>query len=146
MLLAFSGFICIFVSPLLLLMNYLLQSEMTGEITDDCCRGWMGAFLLLVIILFFPDFQSSFSLMFPSDNRPKKKMHCKWNLSTVSRKGNRLCCWNDCRNGKQQRRRKKNKQKNTININMLQRPPHTPPAHRTNNPNHTRTLQPVKIT
>ncbi len=69
MLLAFSGFICIFVSPLFLLMNYLMRSEMTAEITDDCCCGWMGAFLLFVIIPFFPDFQSSFSLMFPNDNR-----------------------------------------------------------------------------
>lgn len=68
MLLAFSGFICIFVSPLFLLMNYLLRSEMTAEITDDCCRGWMGAFLVFVIIPFFPDFQSSFSFMFPNDN------------------------------------------------------------------------------
>ena len=42
---------------------------MTAEITDDCCRGWMGAFLLFVIIPFFPDFQSSFTLMFPRDNR-----------------------------------------------------------------------------
>ncbi len=69
MLLAFLGFICIFVSPLFLLMNYLPPSEMTAEISDDCCRGWMGAFLLFVIIPFFPDFQSSFPLMFPGDNR-----------------------------------------------------------------------------
>lgn len=73
MLLAFLGFICIFVSPLFLLMNYLLQSEMTAEITDDCCRGLMGAFLFFVIIPFFPDFQSSFSLMLPGDKRQEAK-------------------------------------------------------------------------
>lgn len=88
MLLAFSGFICIFVSPLFLLMNYLPRSEMTAEITDDCCRGWMGAFFLFVIIPFFPDFQSSFSLMFPGDNRreaeKKKKKHTHIHFSTAS--------------------------------------------------------------
>lgn len=83
MLLAFSGFICIFVSPLFLLMNYLLQSEMTAEITDDCCRGWMGAFLLFVIIPFFPDFQSSFSLMFPNDNRREAKKKTPYILTLL---------------------------------------------------------------
>lgn len=42
-LLALSGFICIFVPPLFLLMNYLPAAQMTAEITDggrvieDCC-------------------------------------------------------------------------------------------------------------
>lgn len=35
-LLALSGFICIFVPPLFLLMNYLPPAEMTAEITDGC--------------------------------------------------------------------------------------------------------------
>lgn len=46
---------------------------MTAEITDDCRGGWMGAFSPLCNYSFFfffspPDFQSSFSLMFPDDN------------------------------------------------------------------------------
>lgn len=89
MLLAFLGFICIFVSPLFLLMIYLLRSEMTAEITDDCCSGWMGAFLPFVIIPFFPDFQSSFPLMFHSDKRwgaekKKKEKHAHVHFSIAS--------------------------------------------------------------
>lgn len=34
---ALSGFICIFVPPLFLLMNYLPPAETTAEITDGCC-------------------------------------------------------------------------------------------------------------
>lgn len=72
----FWGLFAYLFSPLFLLMNYLQRTEMTAEITDDCCRGWMGAFSLLCnYSLFSPDFQSSFPHHFPSDKRhiDKKK-------------------------------------------------------------------------
>lgn len=71
--LAFWKFICIFVSPLFLLMNYLLQSEMTAEVAADCCSGWMGTFLLFVII--------PFSLIF------NQNLHSSSPVTTVGKRG-----------------------------------------------------------
>lgn len=83
MLLAFSGFICIFVSPLFLLMNYLLRSEMTAEITDDCCCGWMRAFLLFVIIPFFLIFNQVFHSCSPvTTDEKKKKKHIHFSIAS----------------------------------------------------------------
>lgn len=48
--------------------------------------GWVP-FLLFVIIPFFPDFQSSFLLMFPGDNRQeaereKKTKHIRFSIAS----------------------------------------------------------------
>lgn len=110
--LAFLGFICIFVSPLFLLMNYLQHSKTTAEITNDYCHRRMGAFLLFVIIPFSPWFSIKFfpHVSLVTTDKKQKKTHtfCQWNLVLLSRGGSSsLCCCNDYRMGKSWEKEKK---------------------------------------
>lgn len=150
----FWGLFAYLFSPLFLLMNYLQHTEMTAEITDDCCRGWMGAFSLLCnYSLFSPWFSIKFSPSFPQwqETHRQKEKHFSIASGTFplpSGKASLFCCCNDYSaeksmgEKKRTEGREKIKWKNTVAVNMP--PPHTPPTHGTNEPKHTRSSRPIK--